>query len=129
MMSSRFDPGLTSVRPQKPWTFSFYGSMNGPGLKTLLRRANLFELLTLVEDSQLKLAITLINLEIQQKYININIYISTWRETPNSWIGKEMKIRLGITLNLAKWSPTSMLDQNYFGCSCWRVFCGLSSCL
>ena len=35
MTSSRFDPGSTSVRPQKPWTSSFYGSMNGPGLKTL----------------------------------------------------------------------------------------------
>ena len=37
MTSSRFDPGLTSVRPQKPWTSPFYGSMNGPGLKTLLK--------------------------------------------------------------------------------------------
>ena len=36
MTSSRFDPGSTSVRPQKPWTSSFYGSMNGPGLKTLI---------------------------------------------------------------------------------------------
>ena len=36
MTSSRFDPGSTSVRPQKPWTSPFYGSMNGPGLKTLL---------------------------------------------------------------------------------------------
>ena len=35
MTSSRFDPGSTSVRPQKPWTSPFYGSMNGPGLKTL----------------------------------------------------------------------------------------------
>ena len=35
MTSSRFDPGSTSVRPQKPWTSSFYGSMNGPDLKTL----------------------------------------------------------------------------------------------
>ena len=34
-MSSRFNPGSTLVRPQKPWTSSFYGSMNGPGLKTL----------------------------------------------------------------------------------------------
>ena len=36
MTSSRFDPGSTSVRPQKPWTSPFYGSMNGPGLKTLV---------------------------------------------------------------------------------------------
>ena len=36
MMSSRFDPGLTSVRPQKPWTSPFYGSINGLDLKTLL---------------------------------------------------------------------------------------------
>ena len=33
---SRFDPGSTSVRPQNPWTSPFYGSMNGPGLKTLI---------------------------------------------------------------------------------------------
>ena len=38
MTSSRFDPGSTSVRPQKPWTSPFYGSMNGPGLKTLVIR-------------------------------------------------------------------------------------------
>ena len=36
MTSSRFDPGWTSIRPQKPWTSLIYGSMNGPGLKTLL---------------------------------------------------------------------------------------------
>ena len=36
MMSSRFDPGSTSVQPQKPWTSLFYGSLNGPGFKTLL---------------------------------------------------------------------------------------------
>ena len=36
MTSSRFDPGSTSVRPQNPWTSPFYGSMNGPGLKTLM---------------------------------------------------------------------------------------------
>ena len=35
MTSSRFDPGSTSICPQKPWTSPFYGSMNGPGLKTL----------------------------------------------------------------------------------------------
>ena len=39
MTSSRFNPGSTSVRPQKPWTSSFYGSMNSPGLKTLLRKS------------------------------------------------------------------------------------------
>ena len=39
MTSSRFDPGSTSVRPQKPWTSSFYGSMNSPSLKTLLRKS------------------------------------------------------------------------------------------
>ena len=39
MTSSRFDPGSTSVRPQKPWTSPFYGSMNGPGLKTLVSGA------------------------------------------------------------------------------------------
>ena len=33
--SSRFNPCSTSVRPQNPWTSPFYGSMNGPGLKTL----------------------------------------------------------------------------------------------
>ena len=37
MMSSRFDPGSTSVRPQNPWTSPFYDSMNGPDLKTLPR--------------------------------------------------------------------------------------------
>ena len=36
MTSSRFDSGWTSVEPQKPWTSLLYGSMNGPGLKTLL---------------------------------------------------------------------------------------------
>ena len=36
MTSSRFNPGSTSVQPQKPRTSPFYGSMNGPGLKTLL---------------------------------------------------------------------------------------------
>ena len=39
--SSRFDPSSTSVRPQNPWTSPFYGSMNGPGLKTLLNRSDL----------------------------------------------------------------------------------------
>ena len=32
----QFDLGLTSIRLQKPWTSPFYGSMNGPSLKTLL---------------------------------------------------------------------------------------------
>ena len=36
MTSLQFDPSSTSVRPQKPWTSLFYGSMNGPGLKTLV---------------------------------------------------------------------------------------------
>ena len=36
MTSLRFDSSSTSVRPQKPWTSPFYGSMNGPNLKTLL---------------------------------------------------------------------------------------------
>ena len=35
MMSSRFDLDSISVWPQKPWSSLFYGSMNGPGLKTL----------------------------------------------------------------------------------------------
>ena len=35
MTSSRLDPGSTSVRPQNPWTSPFYGSINGPGLKTM----------------------------------------------------------------------------------------------
>ena len=39
MMSSRFDLGSTSIWPQKSWTSPFYGSMNGPNLKTLLERA------------------------------------------------------------------------------------------
>ena len=38
MTSSRFDPGSTSVRPQNPWTSPFYGSINGPGLKTMQNR-------------------------------------------------------------------------------------------
>ena len=42
MTSSRFDPSSTSVRPQKPWTSLFYGSMNGPGLKTLHTRVQVF---------------------------------------------------------------------------------------
>ena len=37
MTSSRFDHGSTSVQPQKPWISLFYGSMNGPGLKTLVK--------------------------------------------------------------------------------------------
>ena len=37
MMLSWFDPCSTLVRPQKPWTSFFYGLMNGPDLKTLLR--------------------------------------------------------------------------------------------
>ena len=36
MTSLRFDSSSTSVQPQKPWTSPFYGSMNGPNLKTLL---------------------------------------------------------------------------------------------
>ena len=32
----QFDLGSTSIRLQKPWTSPFYGSMNGPSLKTLL---------------------------------------------------------------------------------------------
>ena len=36
MTSSRFDPGSTSVRPQKPWTFPFYSLINDPSLKILL---------------------------------------------------------------------------------------------
>ena len=35
MTSSRFDFGSTLVRPQKPWTSPFYGSMNGQGFKTM----------------------------------------------------------------------------------------------
>ena len=35
MTLSWFDLGSTLVRPQKPWTSPFYGSMNGPDLKTL----------------------------------------------------------------------------------------------
>ena len=44
MTSSRFDPGLTSVRPQNPWTSPFYGSMNGLGLKTLPDKPNLISI-------------------------------------------------------------------------------------
>ena len=40
MTSSQFDPGSTSVRPQKPWISPFYGLMNGPGLKTLYSTRN-----------------------------------------------------------------------------------------
>ena len=36
MMSSRFKLDSISVGLQKSWTSSFYGSMNGPGLRTLL---------------------------------------------------------------------------------------------
>ena len=32
----QFDLGSTSIWPQKPWASPFYGSMNGPSLKTLL---------------------------------------------------------------------------------------------
>ena len=42
MTSSRFDPGSTSVRRQKAWTYPFYASMNGPGLKTLLFPSSFF---------------------------------------------------------------------------------------
>ena len=35
MTLSQFDPGSTLIRPQKPQTSLFYGSMNGPGLKIL----------------------------------------------------------------------------------------------
>ena len=41
MTSSRFDPGSTSVRPQKSWTSLFNGSINGPGLKTLTTTSKL----------------------------------------------------------------------------------------
>ena len=41
MTSSRFDPGSTSIRPQKPWTSPFYGSMNGPGMKTLTEESQI----------------------------------------------------------------------------------------
>ena len=37
MTSSRFNPSSTLVRPQKSWTSPFYDSMNGPGLKTLMK--------------------------------------------------------------------------------------------
>ena len=40
MTSSQFNPGSTSVRPQKLWTSPFYGSMNGPDLKTLVLSNN-----------------------------------------------------------------------------------------
>ena len=43
MTSSRFDLGPTSIRLQKPWTSSFYGSKNGPSLKTLVRNCPSFE--------------------------------------------------------------------------------------
>ena len=36
MMSSRFDSGSTSVRPQKPRISPFYSSMNGLGFKTMI---------------------------------------------------------------------------------------------
>ena len=36
MTSSRFNLGSTSVGPQEPFTSLFYGSMNGPGFKTML---------------------------------------------------------------------------------------------
>ena len=36
MTSSRFNPSLTLVWPQKLWTSSFYGSLNGPSLKSIL---------------------------------------------------------------------------------------------
>ena len=35
MTSSQLDPGSISVRPQEPWTFPFYSSMNGLGFKIL----------------------------------------------------------------------------------------------
>ena len=35
MTSSRLDPGSISVRPQEPWTFPFYSSMNSLGFKIL----------------------------------------------------------------------------------------------
>ena len=38
MTSSQFDPSSTSIWPQKPWTSPFYGSMNGPSLKTLVKQ-------------------------------------------------------------------------------------------
>ena len=35
MMLSLFDPDSTLVRPQKPWTSSFYDSMNSLNFKTM----------------------------------------------------------------------------------------------
>ena len=37
MTSSWFDLSSTVVRSQKPWTSPFYGSINGPSLKTLAK--------------------------------------------------------------------------------------------
>ena len=44
MTSSRFDLGSTPIRPQNPWTSPFYSSMNGSGLKTLMKTENTFEM-------------------------------------------------------------------------------------
>ena len=44
MMSSQFDPSSTSVWSQKPWTSSFYGSMNDLGFKTLYNNRILVKL-------------------------------------------------------------------------------------
>ena len=41
--SSQFDPSLTSIQPQKPWTFLFYSSMNGPGLKKSITMLDFFK--------------------------------------------------------------------------------------
>ena len=40
MTSSQFNPGSTSVRPQKSWTSPFYDSMNDSGLKPLCLSAS-----------------------------------------------------------------------------------------
>ena len=47
--SSRFNPGSTLVRPQKPLTSLFYGSLNGLCFKTLVVGTIVFHYLLLVE--------------------------------------------------------------------------------
>ena len=42
MTLSRFDLNSIPIKPQKPWTSSFYDSLNNPGFKTIVSTHNLF---------------------------------------------------------------------------------------
>ena len=83
--SSRFDPGSTSARPQNPWTSPFYGSMNGPGLKTLVERTKML----LVDQTLIGLASGLVSAMFHQNTIflpfYINLRVGRWPDNIFKW--------------------------------------------